>query len=114
MKKLAEELNIEIDEKLVLHLATLTRNDLVDAPEYYKDMPDEESEIYFNLSGKVYHTVRLKPPMDDNMGWLLEFRPMEILLTPDEKSAVILFLHLIVRLLHENEKINWYIPISKL
>ncbi len=114
VRKLSEELNVEIDEKLVLHLATVIRSDFVDAPEDYKDMPDEKLDIYENLSGRVLRTVRLKPPMDDDMGWLIEFRPMEIMLTADERSAMLLSIYMIVRLLHENEKINWYIPISKL
>lgn len=39
---------------------------------------------------------------------------MEVQLTADENSAYSLLIHLITRVLHENNSLYFYIPISKL
>jgi len=66
------------------------------------------------LNGTNWNSVRLKVPIDDEIGWRVEFRTMEIQLTADENSAYSILIHLIARILHENQDINLYIPISKL
>lgn len=47
------------------------------------------------------------------MGWRVEFRTMEIQLTPDENAAFSLFMHLLVRVLYRENRINLYLPITK-
>lgn len=66
------------------------------------------------LNGTNWNSVRLKIPIDDDIGWRVEFRTMEVQLTADENSAYSLIIHLITRILHENTNLNFYIPITKL
>jgi len=66
------------------------------------------------LNGTNWNSVRLKIPIDDHIGWRVEFRTMEVQLTPDENSAYSLLIHLLTRELHENVDLNFYIPISQL
>ena len=66
------------------------------------------------LNGTNWNSVRLKVPIDDDIGWRVEFRTMEIQLTADENSAYSILIHLIARVLHENLDLNFYIPMSKL
>ena len=65
------------------------------------------------LNGTNWNSVRLKIPIDDTIGWRVEFRTMEVQLMPDENAAYSLFIHLFTRALHLNKNLNLYIPISK-
>ena len=64
------------------------------------------------LNGTNWNSVRLKIPIDDDIGWRVEFRTMEVQLTPDENAAYSLIIHLFARILHENPQFNLYMPIS--
>lgn len=66
------------------------------------------------LNGTNWNSMRLKIPIDDEIGWRVEFRTMEVQLTADENAAYSLIIHLITRIFHENGDYNLYIPISKL
>jgi glutamate--cysteine ligase catalytic subunit len=66
------------------------------------------------LNGTNWNSVRLKIPIDDDIGWRVEFRTMEVQLTPDENAAYSLIIHLIMRIFHETGDLNLYIPITKL
>ena len=52
------------------------------------------------LNGTNWNSVRLKIPIDGEIGWRVEFRTMEVQLTADENSAYSLLIHLITRVLH--------------
>lgn len=52
------------------------------------------------LNGTNWNSVRLKIPIDDEIGWRVEFRTMEVQLTPDENAAYSLIIHLIMRIFH--------------
>jgi glutamate--cysteine ligase catalytic subunit len=60
-----------------------------------------------------WNSVRFKAPLDEHMGWRVEFRTMEVQLTPDENAAFSLLVYMIVRLLNEQPTLNFYLPISK-
>lgn len=55
----------------------------------------------------VFCSILFKPLVNDEMGWLVEFRPMEITRTPDKNVIILLAINLLVLLFDENEKINW-------
>ena len=64
------------------------------------------------LNGTNWNSVRLKIPIDDQIGWRVEFRTMEIQLMADENAAYSLFIHLFTRVLHQAMNLNLYMPIS--
>ena len=64
------------------------------------------------LNGTNWNSVRLKIPINDSIGWRVEFRTMEVMLTADENSAFSLFIHLVTRALHISGDLNFYLPIS--
>lgn len=64
------------------------------------------------LNGTNWNSVRLKIPIDDDIGWRVEFRTMEVQLTADENAAFSLLIHFITRVLHRDHNINLYIPMS--
>jgi glutamate--cysteine ligase catalytic subunit len=66
------------------------------------------------INGSNWTSVRLKTPVEEDSGWLVEFRTMEVQLTADENAAFSLFVHLFVRLFHESQELNLYLPITKL
>lgn len=64
------------------------------------------------LNGTNWNSVRLKIPIDDHIGWRVEFRTMEVQLTADENSAFSLLIHFFTRALHIHKDLNLYIPIT--
>lgn len=58
--------------------------------------------------------MRFKPPPSSSpeIGWRIEFRPMEVQLTDTENAAYIVFIVLITRLILSMD-LNLLIPISK-
>ena len=52
------------------------------------------------INGTNWNSVRLKIPIDDSIGWRVEFRTMEVQLTQDENAAFSLLIHFIARVLH--------------
>ena len=75
-------------------------------------MSDDENTIFEMLNGTNWNSVRLKIPIDDTIGWRVEFRTMEVQLMADENAAYSLLIHLFTRVLHESQKLNLYIPMS--
>jgi glutamate--cysteine ligase catalytic subunit len=65
------------------------------------------------INGTNWSSVRLKIPTEE-IGWRVELRTMEVQLTADENTALSILSHLLIRLLHENLDLNFYIPITLL
>ena len=103
-----------MDEKLIYHIAYLFKRDFLIVHEKFKEMDEKEFILFDMINGTNWNSVRLKIPIDDDIGWRVEFRTMEISLTPDENAAYSILIHLFMRELHENRDLNFYIPISKL
>lgn len=59
-----------------------------------------------------WNSVRFKAPINEEIGWRVEFRTMEIQLTADENSVFSLLIYLTVKLLYEKPELNFYMPIS--
>lgn len=104
--------NIEIDDKLVDHVANIFKRDHLIAHEKFKQMTAESYTLFEMINGTNWNSVRLKIPIDDDIGWRVEFRTMEVQLTADENAAFSLLIHFITRVLHLDSKINLYIPMS--
>jgi glutamate--cysteine ligase catalytic subunit len=103
-----------VDILLARHIAHLfIRDPLV----IYKDkllIDDFNYTDHFeNIQSTNWQTVRFKPPPpNSDIGWRVEFRPMEIQLTDFENAAFCCFIVLITRIISSLE-LNFYIPISK-
>ena len=112
LQESAEELGIEIDDYLATHVANIFKRDILIAHEKFKEMSDEENILFEMLNGTNWNSVRLKIPIDDQIGWRVEFRTMEIQLMADENAAYSLFIHLFTRVLHQTMNLNLYMPMS--
>ncbi|WFD43367.1 glutamate--cysteine ligase [Malassezia psittaci] len=103
-----------LDPLMAEHIAHLfVRDPLVIFSERI-DQDDETSNDHFeNLQSTNWQSMRFKPPPPgDQIGWRVEFRPMEIQLTDFENAAFSVFVILLSRaILHFG--LNFYMPISK-
>lgn len=61
----------------------------------------------------VWQPVRLKPPSNEQTGWRVEFRPMEVQLTDFENAAFCVFVVLAAKLIVEKQ-LNLYVPLDQI
>jgi glutamate--cysteine ligase catalytic subunit len=104
-----------IDEKLAKHLSHLfIRDPLVMYKGKIKELDDKTHSDHFeNIQSTNWQTVRFKPPPPGtNIGWRVEFRPMECQFTDFENAAYVVFIVLLTRVILSFD-LNMYIPISK-
>lgn len=112
IKKRLEENGI--DPLLSNHLAHLfIRDPLV----IFSEMIDQDDEVsmdhFENIQSTNWQTMRFKPPPPGGqIGWRVEFRPMEVQLTDFENAAFSVFIVLLTRAIL-SFGLNFYIPISK-
>jgi glutamate--cysteine ligase catalytic subunit len=104
-----------IDELLAKHIAHLfVRDPLVIYDERISQVNDSESTEHFeNIQSTNWQTVRFKPPpINNQIGWRVEFRTMEAQLTDFENAAFTVFIALISRAILFFD-LNFYLPLSK-
>lgn len=109
-----ELLDNGVDDKLASHIGHLfIRDPLVQFSETI-DQNDEESMDHFeNIQSTNWQTVRFKPPpVNSNIGWRVEFRPMEVQMTDFENAAFSIFIVLLSRAIISFD-LNTYMPISQ-
>ena len=80
-------------------------------------MDDETRSDHFeNIQSTNWQTVRWKPPPPPpnkhNIGWRVEFRPMEAQFTDFESAAFVIFIVLCTQTI-ESDDLNFYMPLSK-
>uniref|UniRef100_A0A674EZB7 Glutamate--cysteine ligase n=1 Tax=Salmo trutta TaxID=8032 RepID=A0A674EZB7_SALTR len=114
-----EEINKElldagIDKLLAQHIAHLFIRDPLSLFEEKIHLDDEnESDHFENLQSTNWQTMRFKPPPpNSDIGWRVEFRPMEVQLTDFENSAYVVFIVLLTRVIL-SYKLDFLIPLSK-
>ncbi|KAI9675892.1 MAG: Zn finger-containing GTPase- Activating Protein for ARF [Trizodia sp. TS-e1964] len=105
-----------MDPALATHFSHLfIRDPLVVFAEDLKNL-DLSSTIHFeNLQSTNWQHLRFKPPPaphSTDIGWRVEFRPMEIQLTDFENAAFSVFMVLITRAILSFD-LNFYIPIAR-
>lgn len=105
-------MNIPIDEPLANHIANIFKREIMIVHEGFKTMGDDQNILFEMLNGTNWNSVRLKIPIDDNIGWRVEFRTMEIQLMADENAAYSLFIHFFNRVLHRTMNLNLYMPMT--
>lgn len=103
-----------MDHRLADHFAHLFARDplMIFSRDVELDRP-ESTAVFQAIQGTTYPTVRFKAPPSpqSDIGWRVEFRPMEIQMTDFENSAFAIFMTLLSRtILHFD--LNLYMPIS--
>ncbi|KAK6328492.1 hypothetical protein J4Q44_G00004700 [Coregonus suidteri] len=85
-----ELLDAGIDKLLAQHIAHLFIRDPLSLFEEKIHLDDEkESDHFENLQSTNWQTMRFKPPPpNSDIGWRVEFRPMEVQLTDFENSGL--------------------------
>ncbi|KAL2196415.1 glutamate-cysteine ligase-domain-containing protein [Corynascus similis CBS 632.67] len=103
-----------MDDRLATHFAHLfIRDPIVIFSEDLKELDLNKTDHFENIQSTNWQHMRFKPPpADNNIGWRVEFRPMEIQITDFENAAFAVFIVLITRVIL-SYNLNFYIPIVK-
>lgn len=103
-----------MDSLLATHFAHLfIRDPIVIFAEDLQELDLSKTDHFENLQSTNWQHIRFKPPPAGNdIGWRVEFRPMEIQITDFENAAFSIFIVLITRAILSFD-LNFYIPIAK-
>lgn len=103
-----------MDSLLASHFAHLfIRDPIVVFAEDLETLDLEATDHFENLQSTNWQHIRFKPPPAGNdIGWRVEFRPMEIQITDFENAAFSVFIVLITRAILSFD-LNFYIPIQR-
>ncbi|XP_061433881.1 glutamate--cysteine ligase catalytic subunit-like [Lethenteron reissneri] len=108
-------LDAGIDPLLAQHFAHLfIRDPLVLFCEKIHADDDENEAYHFEcIQSTNWQTLRFKPPPPNtNIGWRVEFRPMDVQLTDFENAAYVVFVVLLTRVII-SYGLNFLVPLSK-
>lgn len=103
-----------MDDALATHFAHLfIRDPIVVFNEDLKELDLNKADHFENLQSTNWQHMRFKPPpIGSEIGWRVEFRPMEIQITDFENAAFSIFIVLITRAIL-SFNLNFYIPITR-
>ncbi|WEW59127.1 glutamate--cysteine ligase [Emydomyces testavorans] len=103
-----------MDDLLATHFAHLfIRDPIVIFAEDLKELDLNKTDHFENLQSTNWQHIRFKPPPAENdIGWRVEFRPIEIQITDFENAAFCIFMVLITRAILSFD-LNFYIPIAR-
>ncbi|CAD6500874.1 BgTH12-06579 [Blumeria graminis f. sp. triticale] len=104
-----------MDVRLATHFAHLfIRDPLVVFAEDLESLNLAAADHFENLQSTNWQHVRFKPPppASNEMGWRVEFRPMEVQLTDFENAAFTVFIVLLTRAIL-SFNLNFYLPIAR-
>lgn len=103
-----------MDDLLATHFAHLfIRDPIVVFAEDLQKLDLTKTDHFENLQSTNWQHIRFKPPPAENdIGWRVEFRPMEIQITDFENAAFSTFMVLITRAILSFD-LNFYIPIAR-
>jgi glutamate--cysteine ligase catalytic subunit len=102
-----------MDENLATHFAGLyVRDPLVVFADRVDLDNERQSDHFESIQSTNWQTVRFKPPPpDSDIGWRVEFRPMEVQFSDFENAAFTVFSVLLTRVLLSFD-VNLYMPLS--
>lgn len=102
-----------MDDLLATHFAHLfIRDPIVVFAEDLEELDLTKADHFENLQSTNWQHMRFKPPpAGSDMGWRVEFRPMEIQITDFENAAFSIFMVLLTRTIL-SFNLNFYIPIT--
>ncbi|ODA83736.1 hypothetical protein RJ55_02251 [Drechmeria coniospora] len=103
-----------MDDRLATHFAHLfIRDPIVVFEEDLQELDLNKTDHFENLQSTNWQHIRFKPPpAENNTGWRVEFRSMEIQVTDFENAAFSVFMVLVTRAILSFD-LNFYIPIKK-
>jgi len=103
-----------MDDRLATHFAHLfIRDPIVIFNEDLEELDMSKTDHFENIQSTNWQHMRFKPPpAGSDIGWRVEFRPMEIQITDFENAAFSVFMVLITRAILSFD-LNFYIPIAK-
>ena len=103
-----------MDDLLATHFAHLfIRDPIVVFAEDLKTLDLSKTDHFENLQSTNWQHIRFKPPPPSNdIGWRVEFRPMEIQITDFENAAFSIFIVLVTRAILSFD-LNFYLPIPR-
>lgn len=103
-----------MDDRLATHFAHLfIRDPIVIFQEDLEHLDMDKTDHFENIQSTNWQHMRFKPPpAGSNIGWRVEFRPMEIQITDFENAAFAVFIVLVTRAILSFD-LNFYIPIAK-
>lgn len=103
-----------MDDLLATHFAHLfIRDPIVIFAEDLQTLDLTKADHFENLQSTNWQHMRFKPPpADGDIGWRVEFRPMEIQMTDFENAAFSIFIVLVTRAILSFD-LNFYIPIPR-
>ncbi|KAH7326207.1 glutamate-cysteine ligase [Stachybotrys elegans] len=103
-----------MDDRLATHFAHLfIRDPIVIFEEDLAQLDLSKTDHFENIQSTNWQHMRFKPPpADNNIGWRVEFRSMEIQITDFENAAFSVFMVLVTRAILSFD-LNYYIPIKK-
>lgn len=103
-----------MDDRLATHFAHLfIRDPIVVFEEDLEELDLTKADHFENIQSTNWQHMRFKPPPPgSDIGWRVEFRPMEIQITDFENAAFSVFMVLITRAILSFD-LNFYIPIAK-
>jgi glutamate--cysteine ligase catalytic subunit len=103
-----------MDDLLATHFAHLfIRDPIVVFAEDLKELDLTKADHFENLQSTNWQHMRFKPPPPgSDIGWRVEFRPMEIQITDFENAAFSIFIVLITRAIL-SFNLNFYLPITR-
>lgn len=103
-----------MDDRLATHFAHLfIRDPIVIFEEDLQELDLTKTDHFENIQSTNWQHMRFKPPpAENNIGWRVEFRSMEIQVTDFENAAFSVFMVLVTRAILSFD-LNFYIPIKK-
>lgn len=107
-------MNGGMDSILATHFSHLfIRDPIVVFSEDLQELDLTKTDHFENLQSTNWQHIRFKPPpAESDIGWRVEFRPMEIQITDFENAAFSVFMVLITRAILSFD-LNFYIPVTK-
>ncbi|KAI9172453.1 Glutamate--cysteine ligase [Paramyrothecium foliicola] len=103
-----------MDDRLATHFAHLfIRDPIVIFEEDLQELDLNKTDHFENIQSTNWQHMRFKPPpADNNIGWRVEFRSMEIQVTDFENAAFSVFMVLVTRAIL-SFGLNFYMPIKR-
>ncbi|XP_049851908.1 glutamate--cysteine ligase-like isoform X1 [Schistocerca gregaria] len=107
-------LSAGVDSLLAQHIAHLFIRDPLVVYRHRMKGDASNNDHFECIQSTNWQTVRFKPPvLSQNLGWRVEFRPMEVQATDSENAAFVTFVILLVKTIIAF-RLKFYIPISKI
>ncbi|KAL4221496.1 hypothetical protein ACF0H5_019753 [Mactra antiquata] len=103
-----------VDDLMSKHIAyQLIQDPITLHKECLNENNNDDTEIYDIMNSSNWRILRLKLPIpEQNIGWRVEFRPMDVQLTDFENAAYTVFVTLLTRVILEFG-LDFTLPLSK-